>query len=126
MKEDVKINDKRITFSKKVKRKVLLELVKGSNPTQALLKHTSLSLDEITSDKKYAAKLIHKWKQEYYKNREILFILNHELDEEMIDEEIANLTMEEEVEEFNIDNAVEEIERDFLKIKREKQPKDEY
>ena len=114
-KEDIKVNKQRLTFSKKIKRKVLLEIIKGEKPTKALLKHTSLTLEEISSDKKYAAKLIYKWKQEAYKNREMLFLLNHELDEEMIDEEIANLGSDDE-EEIDLEEAIEELKNEFLKL----------
>ena len=116
-KKDVKFNEQRITFSKKVKRKVLLELAKGAKPTQALLKHTSLTLDEITQDKKYAAKLLYKWRQEYYKNREILFILNHDLDIETLNQEIENIGSDDE-EEIDLAQAIIDIENEFLKIKR--------
>jgi len=116
-KEDIKFNKQRITFSKKIKRKILLEIIKGEKPTKALLKHTSLTLEEISSDKKYAAKLIYKWKQEVYKNREILFLLNHELDEEMIDEEIANSGDDNE-EGIDLELAIEEIKNEFLKLGR--------
>lgn len=51
-------------FSNKFKRKVFLEYIKGRKPVQIL---TDFRVN-LTEDKKYAVKLIHKWKNELYKN----------------------------------------------------------
>ena len=52
-KQDVKFNSQRISFSKKIKRKMLLELAKGKKPKEILLENAFVSLNEITQDKKY-------------------------------------------------------------------------
>lgn len=103
--KEVKINNQRISFSKNIKRKILLEIAKGENPEAALLKHAFESLKEISNDKKYAAKLLHKWRKEMYENKEILGLLNHDVDEMVLKEEIASIgaDYEEEIEDITLD-----------------------
>ena len=90
-KNDVKINSQRVSFSKKIKRKMLLEFAKGKNPKDFLLETVFESLVEITKDKKYSSKLLYKWKKELYLNKNILSILSHKVDNQMIDDEIENI-----------------------------------
>lgn len=117
MKEkDVKLNNERKTFSKKFKREILLEVIKGKSAKNALFDSFSQLTQENTKDKKYAPKLLYKWKKEFYSNIESLFLLNHEIDEKMIKSEIASLGNEEEEEEINIDFALKELKSKFLKI----------
>jgi len=111
--KDVKINKERIAFSKRIKRKVLLEIAKGKKPQEALLKYLPVAIEEITKDSKYASKLIYKWKKEVYANREMLFLLNHDLDNEMLNEEIETMGKDDEQMDFIID--FEEIKKEFLK-----------
>ena len=114
-KQDVKINNQRVSFSKKIKRKMLLEFAKGKNPKDFLLEFAFSSLINITKDKKYSSKLLHKWKKELYLNKNILSILSHKIDNQMIDYEIENidtsalLDNEEEIVIRNFDD-------DFIKI----------
>lgn len=70
-KEDVKFNKERKTFSKQIKRKVLLEYAKGKNVNNIVKECLFENLDKI-KDEKYASKLIHKWKKEMYHNKEHL------------------------------------------------------
>ena len=51
-------------FSRQFKRMALLEYAKGKKPSQIFFELGVKSTD----DKKYASKLINKWKQELYKN----------------------------------------------------------
>ena len=89
--KDVKINSQRVSFSKKLKRKMLLEFAKGKNPKDFLFESAFSSLKDITNDKKYSSKLLHKWKKELYLNKNILSILSHHIDNQMIDYEIENM-----------------------------------
>ena len=113
---DVKHNSERITFSKRLKRLVLLEVIKGAKPKDALLKYAPIALEEITKDKKYASKLIYKWKQEAYLNREMMFLLNHDIDNKMIDEEIEALSSDCSNKEIDIEAAMQEVKANYLKL----------
>lgn len=114
MKEkDVKFNNERKTFSKKIKRELLLEVIKGKNVKNALLE----MVQGETKDKKYASKLLHKWKKEFHLNLETLFLLNHEVDKKMIKSEINSLGLDNE-EEINMEPALKELKNKFLKIIR--------
>lgn len=114
-KKDIKFDKQRIRFSKKVKREILLEVAKGAKIQDVLLKHIFSSLNEITQDKKYAPKLLYKWKQELYKNKEILNLLNHNIDLKAVSDEIKNIGDDKE-EDFSLDEAVEELKVNFLRI----------
>lgn len=114
-KKDVKLDGQRVRFSKKIKRNILLEIVKGTSAQDAFLKHAFESLEEITKDKKYASKLLYKWKQEMYENKEILNLLNHNIDFDVINAEINNIGDDEE-DDFILSDAVEELKTNFLKI----------
>ena len=114
-KKDVKLDGQRVRFSKKIKRDILLEVAKGTKVKDAFLKYAFISLEGITKDKKYAAKLLYKWKQELYENKEVLNLLNHNVDEKMIEEEINSIGNDEE-EDIVFDDAVNELKRNFLKI----------
>ncbi|MBQ8635689.1 hypothetical protein IJ425_06020 [bacterium] len=102
-KQEVKLNNLRTSFSKRIKRKILLEVAKGRNPNEVLLECAFLSLDDVTKDKKYAAKLLHKWRKELYENKEILNILNHDVNREMLDYEIEAMGCDDEYELIGID-----------------------
>ena len=110
-KKDVNLNTQRVSFSKRIKRKILLEVSKGRKPQDVFLQYAFDSFDEITSDKKYVAKLLYKWRQELYENKEILNFLNYKIDEQSLKEEIDNLGTDDEE-----DRVLEGIERE-LKIK---------
>lgn len=113
--KDIKINKKRVGFSKRIKRKILLEVAKGKKMEDALLEHAFVSLEGITTDKKYAAKLFYKWSKEVYEHRDMLFLLNHEVDSDMIDDEIDNIGEDEE-DEIDLAIAAEEIKNEFLRL----------
>lgn len=95
-KKEVKLNNQRVSFSRKIKRKILLEVAKGKSPQEALLMYAFDSIEEISKDKKYASKLLHKWRKEMYENKEILNFLNHQFSFEMLDCEIDNMGSDEE------------------------------
>ena len=114
-KKDIRLDGQRVRFSRKIKRKILLEFAKGKKPHEIFLECAFDSLDEITKDKKYAAKLIYKWRQELYHNKEILNLLNHKIDDEMIEEEIENIGDDNE-KDYVMNGAVEELKTNFLKV----------
>ena len=113
-KNDINLNSERVSFSKKIKRKILLEIARGTNASEALLKHAFSSLNEISQDKKYAAKLLHKWRKEMYDHKEILNILHHEVDIEMINEQIQDIGDKDDYE-FDSQKALEELKTSFLR-----------
>ncbi|MBQ4647333.1 MAG: hypothetical protein IJB79_08295 [Candidatus Gastranaerophilales bacterium] len=114
-KKDVNLDGQRVRFSKKIKRKILLEISKGANAKDVLLKYAFSSFDEISADKKYAAKLLSKWRKELYQNKEVLNFLNHEIDFGAIDEEIMRLEKESEIT-IKLEGAFEELKDNFLKV----------
>ena len=114
-KKDIKLDGQRVRFSKKIKREILLEITKGESAQNALLKHAFTSLEEISKDKKYASKLLHKWKQELYENKEIINLLNHNIDNKIIETEINNIG-DDKKDDFILDEALEELKSNFLKI----------
>ena len=62
----------RIFFSKSFKRKALLEFARGIKASDILNKKSK--------DKKYASKLIHKWRKELYLNPNILALIYENVD----------------------------------------------
>lgn len=90
-KQDIKFNSQRITFSKKIKRRVLLEIAKNRKPREVFCEVAFSNIDEVSSDKKYISKLVHKWRKELYNNKAILSILNQEVDINSLDYEIETL-----------------------------------
>jgi hypothetical protein len=89
-KKEINLNNQRASFSKNVKRKILLELAKGQNPESALLKYAQ-TLKEISNDKKYAAKLLHKWRKEMYEDKQMLGLLNYDINKDDLKEEIKSM-----------------------------------
>ena len=89
-KEDVKFNKERKTFSKQIKRKVLLEYAKGKNVNDIVKEYLFEDSDKI-KDEKYASKLIHKWKKEMYNNKEYLNAQICEPTKEFLDYEFKSL-----------------------------------
>jgi len=64
MKNEKDSQKQRKYFSKSYKRKALLEFSKG--------KRASDIIENESEDKKYASKLIHKWRRELYINRNLI------------------------------------------------------
>lgn len=56
-------NPKRIYQSALQKRKALLEISKGKNPKEVIINQTN------SSDKKYASKMLYKWKKEMFSKK---------------------------------------------------------
>ena len=73
------------TFSRQFKRKFLLEYSKGKKPND-IFEEFGINL---TSDKKYASKMLHKWKNELYKNPLMLISEYVNLDLSYVNEEIT-------------------------------------
>lgn len=88
MNEEIKLNNLRAKFSKRIKREILLEIADGKNPKEIFETYIPEMLKNNITDKKYVAKMIHKWKKEMYKNMGILHILNYDVTPEMLDYEI--------------------------------------
>ena len=107
-KKDVNLNTQRVSFSKRIKRKILLEVAKGRKPQEVFLEYAFKSFDEITTDKKYVAKLLYKWRKEIYENKEMLNFLNYEIDLKSLDDEIDNFG-EDESEDHVLDGIEEEL-----------------
>ncbi len=113
--KDIKLDGQRVRFSRKIKRKILLEIAKGRKPQEVFLEFAFDSFDEITKDKKYASKLLYKWRQELYQNKEILNLLNHDVDNKMIEDEIRNIGEDKEKDNV-LDGVIEELKENFLKV----------
>lgn len=95
----IKINEQRISFSKKIKRQILLDVARGYDENETFLRHTQVLLSEITSDKKYVSKILHKWRKELYADREYLKINSYGVDKIMLQDEIKNMGKDEEFDE---------------------------
>ena len=107
-----KINNQRVTFSRKMKRKILLSLASGKSPDEAFLACAFNSLEDVSHDKKYAAKLLHKWKKELYDAPEMLNFLNYEISKDMIYDEIKYIGTDEQMDEFeDFEEYKEEVEK---------------
>lgn len=90
-KQDVKLNNQRTSFSKKIKRKMLIELAKGKKPKEILLENAFDSLNNVTQDEKYSSKLLHKWRKELYFNKTLLHFLSNQIDNKVLNYEIENI-----------------------------------
>ena len=71
----------RIYFSKQFKRAALIEYSTGKSPDEVL---KSLGYKYITDDKKYASKLIFKWRKEFYDNLKLYPLLNKDFNENLL------------------------------------------
>lgn len=58
-------------YTKEEKMIAIYEHISGAAPIDALISVGYKVENPIIKDKKYAPKLIHKWKQEYYENQEL-------------------------------------------------------
>ena len=82
----------RYQYSHDFKRQAVLEVYSGRKADEVLLESGYDLTELMKKDKKYAAKLIHKWKREFMKNPESLSILNVEkLTDECLLKEISYL-----------------------------------
>ena len=72
---------KRQTFSKQFKRVALIEFTKGKSPDEIF---ESLGCKINSNDKKYASKLLHKWRMEFYGHLRLYPVLNGKLDEKLL------------------------------------------
>ena len=106
-------NNQRLSFTKDFKRIVLIELSIGKKPEEVINKLLEGNLMIQSADKKYYAKLIHKWKKEVYANRKMLAFTSINPTNKNIDIEIANIGDEDE-----IGNIAEELRLKYLKKKK--------
>ena len=79
-------------FTASFKRKVLLEYAKGKKPAEIL---TVFGVN-LTGDKKYALKLVNKWKNEMYKNMNILNLNFANIDFDYAEDEINSIGVDSE------------------------------
>ena len=97
-KTDLKDNT-RIHFSKPFKRRALLAYANGKKAKEILNKESS--------DKKYASKLIHKWRNELYKNPNLIALIYENIDLEHFYEEIDLIGDDFEVDDFkSLDDVI--------------------
>lgn len=84
----------RVHFSKYFKRRVLLEYARVKNANEAF-RVCGFEIDEESlGDKKYAAKLLYKWRKELYQNYHLLSFMNCEMTDEVLRREIESLKSE--------------------------------
>lgn len=81
----------RIRYSKEFKHNAVFEVLKGKKPLDVLLNSGFDISEVIKKDKKYASKLIYKWKKELLKNKANILSANI-LDKSKIENELSNLT----------------------------------
>ena len=94
----------RIRYTKEFRRSAVLSVMQGKKSLEVLLS-CGFDLSEVLkNDKKYASKLIHKWKKEFFKNQKSLCSLNIQ-DKDSIQNEISNLA----------DNNEEDTISDYIK-----------
>lgn len=67
-----KRKSKRITFPQNIKKLALLEHSKGKRPDEIFLNILNIDTKTISKDKKYASKLLHKWKKEFIKKEDTI------------------------------------------------------
>ena len=77
----------RVCFSKQIKRLALIELSKGKNAKQIF---NALGIELSSNDKKYAAKLIHKWRKEFFDNSKLYPISDRGFDEKLLRYELEH------------------------------------
>ncbi len=85
------IKNTKLSFSKEQKRTALLEFAKGKSNSE-ILKIILKDNDINSSDKKYFAKLLHKWRSNMYKNKHMLNFQCLNLDDNLLNYEIRNLS----------------------------------
>ena len=88
-----KDKNQRKKFSNKFKRKIILEYIKGKNPAEIFFENGV----DLTGDKKYASKLINKWKKEVYKNINILSLNFDNIDLSYAENEINSIGSDDEI-----------------------------
>jgi len=98
MNEENKKTRKR--FTRQFKRKVLLEYANGKKPAEIFSKFNI----ELTEDKKYPLKLIHKWKRELYENNGVLSLGYINIDLDYAKDELNNIG-----DDFEKDDILEEL-----------------
>ena len=51
------------------------------------MEYATEPIEQISSDKKYVLKLIHKWKKEVYENKELMYLVNQNITSELLEDE---------------------------------------
>ena len=80
---------KRIRYSKEFKRNAVLSAMRGVSALEILMSSGYDLSNVLKNDKKYASKLLYKWKKEFFKNRKKIQQPNSD---DTIRNEISNLT----------------------------------
>ena len=82
---------KRIYYSKNFKRQALISVANGAN-FEDILRSGGFDIDcAIKKDKKYCAKLLHKWRKELYKNNELICFTGDNITFSMLENELERL-----------------------------------
>ncbi len=87
MTDNFKTRKKRVAYTKQFKRIALIEYSKGKKPNEIF---KSLGVELVSNDKKYASKLLHKWKVEFYKNLS-LYSMSDGFDNKLLIYELNNI-----------------------------------
>ncbi len=103
---------KKTNFSKEQKRRALVELSKGKSPDEVFEIVFENSGKLKSADKKYRAKLLHKWRNEMYNNKEVLNFQKKEMNNETLEYEIKNMDIE--IENDEIETSLKKYASDLL------------
>ena len=110
------MNKKRLYFSKEFKRLAIIEIINGKS-LETILRDNNFDIDELLEkDKKYCLKLLHKWRNEVYKNNEYMYFLNNKINKNILLSEIKLLKYENE-DDVIIGNEKEKMKRTLEKHK---------
>lgn len=91
---------KRIRYSKEFKRWALKEAVSGKNNND-ILRASGFDIEPlIKKDKKYASKLLHKWRKEIFENSSKMYITSIKLTDKVIKDEIESMYFEDDIDEI--------------------------
>ncbi len=84
---DLSKRKKRFAYTKQFKRIALIEYSKGKKPDEVF---RDLGINLVSCDKKYASKLLHKWRIEFCKNSS-LHTMSQGFDDKLLIYELNNI-----------------------------------
>lgn len=85
MKKDT---SQKIYYPKTLRRQAFIEISKGKKLCDFLIEKGYNISDLIKKDKKYALKLAHKWKQEFFTHKELININSYKLTDDILKDEL--------------------------------------
>lgn len=83
-------------YSKILRRRAFIEISKGKKLYDFLIEEGYNIDDLIKKDKKYALKLAHKWKKEFFEQRELIYVNSYRLTDKILKEELVLIQQEQE------------------------------